>query len=187
MRFGDNFKYSRRHFLKIGFFASCALFRPVSLFAGAAHKALPERSLAFYNTHTDEYLKTVYWANRQYQPDALEQINCIFRDHRSGEIKPISPQLLDILYYVCNKSLSKKPIHIISGYRSPETNALLRRQSGGVVKKSYHLKGQAIDFCLPDCGLSRLRRIAIGLKAGGVGYYPESNFVHVDIGPVRSW
>jgi uncharacterized protein YcbK (DUF882 family) len=187
MRSRDEVKDSRRHFLKLGFFTACALAKPVSLFAGIAHETCPVRSLAFYNTHTDEHLQTTYWANGQYQPDALEKINFILRDHRYGQIKPIHPQLLDVLHHVRNKISSKKPIHIISGYRSPETNALLRRQRGGVVRKSYHLKGQAIDFRLPDCGLPRLRRIAMDLKAGGVGYYPEGDFVHVDIGPVRYW
>jgi uncharacterized protein YcbK (DUF882 family) len=187
MRSGDEIRYSRRHFLKLGFFTASALAGPVSVFAGIAHETCPKRSLALYNTHTAEHLQTTYWANGRYQPDAMEKINFILRDHRSGEIKPIHPQLLDVLHQVRNKISSKKPIHIISGYRSPETNALLRRQRGGVIWKSYHLKGQAIDFRLPDCKLPRLRSIAISLKAGGVGYYPGGDFVHVDIGPVRYW
>ncbi len=183
----DEIRHSRRKLLKLGFFTLCAFATPAELFAALTSKSYPERSLAFFNTHTCERLQATYWANGEYQTSALEKINFILRDHRSGEIASIHPQLLDVLYCVQNRISLWEPIHIISGYRSPETNERLRRKSSGVVQRSYHIKGQAVDFRLPGCSLSSLRRVALDLKAGGVGYYPKSGFVHLDIGPVRWW
>jgi len=146
-----------------------------------------ERALAFYNTHTGESLKTVYWAQGDYFPEALNDIDFILRDFRSGDVKPIAPRLLDVAHELQRMLDSAAPIHIISGYRSPATNAALAARSGGVARHSLHLEGEALDLRLPGRELKDVHRAALALKRGGVGYYPRSNFVHVDIGRVRTW
>jgi uncharacterized protein YcbK (DUF882 family) len=118
---------------------------------------------------------------------ALKNINHTLRDHRTDEIKSIDINLLNILYSVRKKLNISEPFHIISGYRSPETNEYLYKSSKGVAKKSLHMHGKAIDFRLPNISLPVLRRTAITLKAGGVGYYPCSNFIHIDVGRIRYW
>lgn len=146
-----------------------------------------ERALAFYNTHTGESFKAVYWAQGNYFPEALSGIDFILRDFRSGDVKPIAPHLLDLAHEVQRMLQSTAPIHIISGYRSPATNAALAARSGGVAKHSLHLEGEALDLRLPGRELADVHRAALALKRGGVGYYPRSNFVHIDIGRVRTW
>jgi uncharacterized protein YcbK (DUF882 family) len=143
--------------------------------------------LAFYNTHTGESLKTVYWLDGNYLPAAAEEINLILRDHRTGEINSIDPRLLDLLFELRTDLETTRPFYIISGYRSAATNALLRTASDGIATNSLHIHGQAADIRLPGLALSALRRAAVALKAGGVGYYPRSDFVHVDVGRVRYW
>lgn len=153
-----------------------------------ADLAAPEaRSLSFYNLHTEEKLNVIYWQNGQYQPDALTAINRVLRDHRNDEQTPIDPQLLELLFLLQQKVQSKQPFHVISGYRSPASNELLRKSSSGVAQKSYHTRGMAIDIRLPDIKLDLLRNAAIELNGGGVGYYPRSDFIHLDSGPVRQW
>jgi len=147
----------------------------------------PERSLAFYNTHTGEHLQAVYWAEGEYLPQGLADINHILRDHRNNEIKDMSPALLDLLYRINNAIDARQPFHIISGYRSPATNAMLAARSGGVAKHSMHLDGKATDIRVPGRELIHVRRAALMLQGGGVGYYPGSDFVHVDVGRVRQW
>jgi uncharacterized protein YcbK (DUF882 family) len=147
----------------------------------------PRGRLALYHTHTEESLETIYFVNGEYSQQALEDINYILRDHRSGEIKAIDTGLLDLLYAISSKLQTPCPFHIISGYRSKVTNALLRRRSGGVARRSLHLEGKAADIRVPGCDLALLRRVAVDLKSGGVGYYPRPDFVHVDVGRVRYW
>lgn len=147
----------------------------------------PERRISFYNTHTGEKLETVYWSGGKYLPDALSEINHILRDHRTGSVRPIDTSLLDLLYALNGKLCAKKPFHIISGYRTPETNKLLRHRSKKVASKSLHMKGKAIDIRLPGCDLSHLRQAALELKGGGVGMYSRSNFLHLDTGQFRIW
>jgi uncharacterized protein YcbK (DUF882 family) len=178
---------TRRGFIKLGAFALLSGISTSPCFAAVRGCLSNERALAFYNTHTEEALEKTYWLDGDYLPDALSDINHIMRDHRTEEIKPIDPRLLDFLHLIKKRLKSDEPFHIISGYRSPETNAFLRSRSNGVARKSYHLYGQAADIRLPGCRLSLLRRAAIGLKRGGVGFYEDSNFVHVDIGRVRCW
>ncbi|MDY6890570.1 MAG: DUF882 domain-containing protein [Pseudomonadota bacterium] len=149
----------------------------------------PERRLRFSNLHTGERLKTTYWAQGRYLHSSLEEINHLLRDFRTGEVHPIDPRLLDLLYAIRERSGNHdNPFEIISGYRSAKTNQQLRSGGGtGVAKKSLHMQGKAIDIRLPGTPLRELHRIACALKGGGVGLYTGSNFVHVDTGGVRYW
>ena len=185
----------RRDFLKFG-----ALLAFVGLSTNSVEAAVKRSSkiyrkskqitkaLYFYNPHTGEKLDVSYFTKGRYSPVAMKDINQIFRDHRTGAIKPIDQNLLDYLYALSNKlETPRTPFHIISGYRSPETNALLRRQSGQVAKDSFHIKGKAVDIRLPGRSIASIRNAAVSLKAGGVGYYPNDQFVHIDVGDIRCW
>lgn len=178
---------SRRRFLTLGSIAVWAgIFpRPALSFLGAARHR--ERVLTFYNTHTTERLNVVYWVQGQYLSESLAEINYILRDHRTDQIKSIDKQLLDLLFALRTELNTNQPFHIISGYRSPKTNAFLHANSSGVAENSLHLIGKAIDIRTPNRPLSALCKAALALKAGGVGYYPKSDFVHVDVGRVRYW
>ena len=178
---------SRRQFLKLGMLVTVAGLSPFPAHAALRDTAARERLLAFYNTHTGESIQTVYWAEGGYIPQALADIDHILRDHRNNEIKDMSPALLDLLYGINGIIEARQPFHIISGYRSPTTNAKLAASSGGVAKHSMHLDGKAIDICVPGHDLIQVRRAAFMLHGGGVGYYPGSDFVHVDVGRVRQW
>lgn len=145
------------------------------------------RSLAFHHLHTGERLAVEYFAAGDYEPQALHEVNHVLRDWRRNEMHPIDPDLLDLLHDLHGATGSRQPFEVICGYRSPETNAMLRRQSTGVSAHSLHMAGKAIDIRLPDVGLTTLRDTAKAMKRGGVGYYPSSNFVHVDTGRVRYW
>lgn len=179
---------TRRTLLKAGLLCAASLALPLPGLASITGSIDRERSLALHNTHTGESLQSVvYWADGDYLPEALADINYLLRDHRTNLVKPIDPQLFDLLFALGKKIDNQRPYQIISGYRSPATNHLLRQTSTGVAKNSFHLAGQAADIRLPGCKLSQLRRAALNLRAGGVGYYPRSNFIHVDTGPRRSW
>jgi uncharacterized protein YcbK (DUF882 family) len=178
---------TRRTFVKLGTVAAVAGLLPRSLFASSQNTRTQERSLAFYHTHTGEKLKTVYWAEGNYVEDSLHEINYILRDARNDEVHEIDPRLLDLLFAVAKKIDARQSFHVISGYRSAHTNALLRTRSGGVAENSLHLVGKAIDIRIPGRALGQLRQAAIALKYGGVGYYPKSDFVHIDVGRVRYW
>jgi uncharacterized protein YcbK (DUF882 family) len=148
------------------------------------------RSLMLDHTHTRERIDLVYASGEQYLPKALGSLNHFLRDHYSGEVGQIDPQLFDLLHNVRQVLGSSVPLsyQIISGYRSPLTNARLRdTRSGGVAKRSLHMEGKAIDIRLPGVPLAELRDAALSLKAGGVGYYPRDQFVHIDTGRVRTW
>ncbi len=144
------------------------------------------RRIALKNLHTDEALEAVYWEDGQYLPDALQAVNTVLRDFRTGEVHPIEPALLDLVTDLHAKVGSSSPLKVISGYRSPQTNALLREQSAEVAQHSLHMDGKAIDIVLDDVDTDRLHLAALDLARGGVGYYP-GRFVHVDVGPVRHW
>lgn len=154
--------------------------QPIGIFAK------PARYLAFDNLHTGETTKLIYWEKGRYIKGALKEINHILRDHRTNEVARIDVNLLDNLFILHNKLGSRVPFQVISGYRSPKSNAMLREHSGGVAKKSMHMEGKAIDICLEDKDLSFIRTAALSLNAGGVGYYPNQ-FVHIDTGKIRSW
>jgi uncharacterized protein YcbK (DUF882 family) len=181
--------FDRRAFLKTG---ALALFAVPTLVEAAtvrpsALKDLSERSLSFYNLHTGESLKTVYWQTGAYLPSSLADIKRVLRDHRTNEKHDIDPQLLDLLCDLRLRLDTRESLQIISGYRSPATNAMLHAKSDGVATHSLHLDGKAVDIRIRGRAISLLRKTALSMKAGGVGYYPSSDFIHVDIGRVRSW
>ena len=178
---------NRRHFLKCGMLAAAAALPALPARAALRDLMAPERSLAFYNTHTGESIRTVYWAEGGYIPQALAEINRVLRDHRTNAVRNMSPALLDFLYRINNAIDATQPFHIISGYRSPATNAMLAARSGGVARHSMHLDGMATDIRVPGRELDRIRRAALMLQGGGVGYSPASDFVHVDVGRIRQW
>jgi len=174
----------RRRFLQACLGTTATLATP-ALWA-SVHRE-PERTLSLRNLHTGEKLRATFWAQGAYIGDELRAVNRVLRDHRSGDVHPMDPKLLDVLYLLQQSVAVKGAFHIISGYRSPATNQKLRANSNGVAKKSLHMQGKAIDIRLPGCELKHLRDAALALKAGGVGYYPDSNFIHVDTGRVRRW
>jgi len=178
----------RRAFLRSSLLlASSSLSLPV-LANNASVKASGECCLRFYNTHTGEKLKSTFWAEGEFIPDALNDINKVLRDHRSNKIADMDPQLLLLLGQLNDKLDNSKELHIISGYRAPESNAFLRSHgSGGVAKRSLHMDGKAIDIRLPGTDLRNLQKAAMSLKGGGVGYYASSQFVHMDTGRLRYW
>jgi uncharacterized protein YcbK (DUF882 family) len=167
--------------------AASVFFLPRQVRAARQDMAPLDRRLAFFNTHTGESLETCYFKSGRYDPNALRAINHILRDHRSGEAGPIDERLLDLLHALSRRCEHPRPFHVISGYRSPATNAALHRCNRGVAAQSLHVYGKAIDIRLPGIQTCELKGIALSLAAGGVGYYPTSDFVHVDIGRVRSW
>jgi uncharacterized protein YcbK (DUF882 family) len=146
-----------------------------------------ERRLFLLNTHTGERFNDVYWSAGSYDAQALSTINNVLRDHRTGDIHPIDPALLDQLSTLATKLDVKPEFHIISGFRSPKTNKALRNKGRNVARKSYHLLGQAVDVRLPGTDVGTLHKTALALRQGGVGLYKNQNFIHVDTGPVRHW
>jgi uncharacterized protein YcbK (DUF882 family) len=181
-------EFHRRRFIKWSLQAGLLCAMPSALKAAMlSTDEAPPRELAFYNIHTKEFVETRYYADGDYLPSGLARINQVLRDHRTGDITPIDIQLLDTLYAIrCNLG-DCGTFSVISGYRSPATNAMLRRLTSGVAKNSFHMQGKAIDIRLRGCPTHKLRDTCIQAHAGGVGYYPKSNFVHVDVGPVRTW
>ena len=151
--------------------------------------AATPRALAFYHTHTGERLSVTYVENGVPIPEALAEISHFLRDFRTGDVHPVDPHLLDVLYALRTRAGDRGTYEIISAYRSPRTNEMLRSRNGksGVAKRSLHMEGKAIDVRLTGVRTIRLRREALALHAGGVGYYAESDFVHVDTGRVRQW
>lgn len=177
----------RRRLCKLGLFAAAACLVPSIARAAGLPAGEAPRRLAFFNTHTGETLEAVYYRAGGYDPAALRAIHHILRDHRSGCVHPIDPALLDLLHAL-GRRLGRDPRwEVISGYRSPETNALLRSRSRGVASGSLHTAGKAIDVRIDGLSCLTLRNEAAALAAGGVGYYPASNFVHLDVGRVRCW
>ncbi len=158
--------------------------------AGPALAAIggrPERSLAFHHLHTEEIVRATYWADGAWQPDGLRAINRVLRDFRTDEVAEMDTRLLDLLHRLAARLESDQPFEVISAYRSAKTNARLASQSSGVAKRSLHMRGMAVDIRLPGTKLANLKRAAIDLRGGGVGYYPGSGFIHVDTGGVRYW
>ncbi len=168
-----------------------ALAVPVLWVAGARRSWADElpasRALSLVNTHTGESLLTRYFEGGQYIPAALSQLQHVLRDHRSGEAHPIDPQLFDVLFHVASRNDREPHFEVISGYRSPASNAQLRSHSKGVAQRSLHMDGKAIDVRLSGVACTKVRDVALSMASGGVGYYARSNFVHLDTGRVRAW
>jgi uncharacterized protein YcbK (DUF882 family) len=180
----------RRSFLKSSALLASALSVPAVARAAPAAKLadMPhERSLHLYNTHTGESLKSVFWAEGKFIPEAMNDINKLLRDHRNNKIAPIDPKLLFLLDQVASQVGAKQGVHIISGYRSPESNRMLNASTRGVARHSMHLDGKAIDVRIPGRDLAVLHKAALHAGGGGVGYYPDSQFVHMDTGRLRHW
>jgi uncharacterized protein YcbK (DUF882 family) len=145
------------------------------------------RALNLINSHTSERLNCVYWIDRQYVPEALEAFNYFMRDWRENKIKPIDPRTLDIMAATQCLLDCDEPFHVISGYRTARTNAMLRGRSSKVARNSYHIKAMACDLSLKSRDVFQVAAAAKSLGAGGVGKYTRSQFTHVDCGPVRQW
>ncbi|WP_047044365.1 DUF882 domain-containing protein [Vibrio mexicanus] len=176
---------TRRNFLKLaGSGVVVATCMPQVAFAYYPDRP---RELAMNNLHTGETVESQYFNGKIYVPDELARLDHICRDFRRNESHPMDKRLFDQISKIQDLLGTQAEVQIISGYRSPATNEALRGKSSGVAKKSFHMLGQAIDFRLEGVNLKQVREAAISLKAGGVGYYPRSDFLHIDTGPVRSW
>ncbi|MDE1148722.1 MAG: DUF882 domain-containing protein [Azospirillaceae bacterium] len=145
------------------------------------------RALTFAHLHTGEKLHVTYWSDGKYLPTALHDVNAILRDWRTNETTTMDPKLLDLMFQMQRQLRTTDPIQVICGYRCAKTNAMLAARTEGVATHSMHMEGKAIDLDLANKPLARIRQVALDLKLGGVGYYPKSNFVHVDTGRVRQW
>lgn len=172
--------------------------RLVILAVTAASLALPasvsgdtpqtERRLRFFHTHTGERIDIVYRRGNDYLPEALSQLDHFLRDHRTGEVHRYDPRLFDLLSDLTSAiGRPEAEINVVCGYRSPWSNEYLRTHTSGVAKHSLHMEAEAIDIRLPGVKTFDFRNAALALARGGVGYYPQSNFIHVDVGRVRRW
>jgi uncharacterized protein YcbK (DUF882 family) len=158
---------------------------PALLAEGALASA--PRHLSLLNLHTGEKLVATYFEGGRYLPDALAALDRVLRDHRTGAVHPMAPGLLDLVAGLASQAGRPDAVQVISGYRSPASNAALHANSSGVATRSLHMQGMAMDIRIPGVSLARLRDTALALGRGGVGYYPDSDFVHVDVGKVRHW
>ncbi|AKL12796.1 Peptidase M15 [Phytobacter ursingii] len=181
----DKFDANRRKLLALGGIALGAAILPQQAFATLSTPR--PRILTLNNLHTGETIKAQFFDGRGYIQDELAKLNHFFRDYRANKITTIDPKLFDQLYRLQGLLGTSKPVQLVSGYRSVDTNNELRAHSSGVAKKSYHTRGQAMDFHIEGISLSNIRKAALSMRAGGVGYYPSSNFVHIDTGPLRHW
>jgi uncharacterized protein YcbK (DUF882 family) len=177
---------SRRNFIKTGLIGAATL-ATTPAFAWPSLQNHKMKELAFHNLHTDERLRVTFWKRNNFDYSALAKINHILRDFRTGETYPIATNLITLLHDLQGHLETDAPVEIISGYRSPKTNALLAQKSGGVAKRSLHMQGLATDIRMSGVSLRKVRNEALLMRRGGVGFYPDSNFVHVDVGRVRKW
>ena len=184
----EQMQIQRRTLLKAGFAGVIGSMVP---FIGAGNVLASNGGstwkMSCRNSHTGESFSGVYRVGDKYLPEAFERLNYVLRDFRTGEVFPMDPHVIDILSIMHRKISTAEPYEVLSGYRSPKTNAMLGRKTRGVASNSFHMYGQAVDIRIPEYSTKRIRNIAKSLSAGGVGYYPRSNFVHVDTGDVRSW
>lgn len=181
----EAFDADRRGFVKHGLLFTAALGFWTPGLAQAAPATV--RTLRLTNIHTGESFKGEYWRNGRYIPAAFREIKTLMRDRRTDQKFPIDPRLMDVLYVLHKRTGNANPFQIYSGYRSPQSNAYLRRHSHGVARNSLHMQGQAADIGQEGTRIKALRAAALALHAGGVGYYPSSDFLHVDTGRVRAW
>jgi uncharacterized protein YcbK (DUF882 family) len=179
---------SRRNFLRATLAAALVLFGGTPTFASVPEtERHPEGRLNFYNTHSRERLTVNFRTPKgEYDPEALSAINRILRCP-SGEVAEMDVRVIEYLNLVDKELGGEHEIHVISGYRSPTYNSHLRQKGGHVARNSFHMKARAIDVAIPSVGLDKLRRTALNLRLGGVGYYPGAGFVHLDSGPFRTW
>ncbi len=178
----------RRWFLRRSTLIACAGTALTMMAPTAWGAVVGPRTLRLNHTHTGESLDLTYTQGSSYLPQALDKVNHFLRDHYSGDVGTIDPQLLDLLHAVRLTLNTQLPFHVISGYRCPTTNNRLRTtRGGGVAKRSLHMDGKAIDVRLPGVPLTELRDAALSLNAGGVGTYLRDQFVHIDTGRPRSW
>lgn len=180
---------SRRSFLKTTLLAAAILHipRPVLSAVTTAPSSQKDCFLYIYNTHTGEFFKDVYRSRGIYLPESLEMLNRILRDYRTGEVTRIDPELFDLLHAIQSGVQTKEAYHVVSAYRTRETNEYLRKIGRKVARNSLHIAGKAVDVYLPDVALSTLRKKAVQLRSGGVGYYRRNHFVHIDTGNIRYW
>ena len=175
---------SRRSFLKkSAIITGAAMMTQSEMLASAGEKKV----LKLYNVHLKKTFYAPFFEKNYYKLSGLFEVNKAFIDYRAKEMTRIDVKLVNLLYEIKQHLGYDKQFNIVSGYRSQHTNDALRKKREGVAKNSYHIKGQAVDIYVPNVSLRKLRDVALGLKKGGVGYYPNSHFVHVDVGPVRSW
>jgi uncharacterized protein YcbK (DUF882 family) len=189
--------WTRRRILKAGGLLAGASVASASVASASAAGAFARaagataspavKRLALRNLHTPESLDLEFYRDGAYVPDALAAIQVLLRDYRNGEQHPIDPPLLDYLHDVARRLGVDPVFHVISGYRSPQTNALLRERSSGVARYSLHLEGRAIDVRLAGIDCAALADRALAFRRGGVGYYRKSDFVHLDTGAFRTW
>jgi uncharacterized protein YcbK (DUF882 family) len=175
----------RREMLRLAVLAATLPWARRALAAPAVEE--DPRELAFRNLHTGEAVDVVYRADGRLDTGALREIDWVLRDFRTGEARPIDRRLLDLLWRLRAALDTAEPYEVISGYRSPATNAMLRREGRGVARGSLHMRAMAIDVRVPDRPLETVRDTALALRLGGVGFYPVSGFVHVDVGRFRFW
>jgi len=189
------FNKSKRLFMaqsvKVSALASLAAILPSSAFAAIKlpskkPRVSDKRYLSLYNPHTNERVRACFFENGRYNANGLRQLDILMRDHRQNKVHPMATKLVETLYEV-QRGLHGKELHIISGYRTPKTNAMLRRRSGNVAKNSYHMRGMAVDVRVPGTPTKTVRNLAKAQRSGGVGWYPRSGFVHMDTGPIRYW
>ena len=178
---------ARRDFLKTILWSAIISFSYSSAFAAIDNISAAEKYLSLYNPSTKESFNGVFWRNGTYEAGALKNINYLMRDFRADAITPIDKDLLDLIFKISIELRPQKPFHVISGYRTPKTNAILFKRNKIAARNSYHMKGKAVDIRLPGIKTSVLRRTAYNLKKGGIGYYPQRRFVHIDVGPIRYW
>ncbi len=178
----------RREILKMGL---CGLLGSIVPVIGSGSSAYAssgkEWRASMRNAHTGERFDGVYRVGDEYLPEAFAEINYLLRDFRTREMFPMDPRVIDIISLLQRKTGRAHHMEVLSGYRSPRTNAMLNNAGSGVARNSYHMYGQAVDILMPGFRSRKLRQIALDLRAGGVGYYPKSDFVHVDTGKIRSW
>jgi uncharacterized protein YcbK (DUF882 family) len=172
-----------------GFLRNCggALILASGLLPFAIASASTRREISMVNTHTGERANLCYFREGQFVAEACQRLNHLLRDFRTGDVHTIDPGLYDMVYAIQTEAGHRGQVEIISGYRSPATNEKLRKGSTGVAKRSLHMQGQALDIRLTGVDTAKVRDAALALRAGGVGYYPKSDFVHVDTGRVRHW
>ena len=176
---------SRRRFLM--HISSPIALALIGLPSREAEAAIRERAILLHHRHTGESLRAVYYADGRYLREGLRAAAHHLRDWRQDKEHTVDPQLLDLLWALRRRLDSTEPVQVLCGYRTPATNAMLRRRSRAVAKNSLHMQGMAIDLQVPGRSLRAVRAAAVSLRAGGVGYYPRSRFVHVDTGEVRYW